>query len=99
MVRDDLFPRQPKVAKYFNRTPWWVSVTDGLHSRLVVSVAPALPTADLHMRLLRFIPASRRLARHRPVQPPKPRCIEHARVLAAPRQGPRRIKSIEARTM
>jgi len=50
MVRDDLFLRQTQIAKYFNRTPWWVSVTGGLHSPLVVSVAPALPTAGLHAR-------------------------------------------------
>jgi hypothetical protein len=42
VVRDNLSLRQPKVAESFNRTPWWVSVTGGLHSALVVSVAPAL---------------------------------------------------------
>ncbi len=42
-----------QVAKYLNRTPWLVHVTGGLHSPLVVSVAPALPTAGLHPRLLR----------------------------------------------
>jgi hypothetical protein len=62
VVRDYLFRRQTQVAKYFNRTPWRVSVTGGLHSPLV-AVAPALPTTGLHVRLLRFIPASRRLAR------------------------------------
>ena len=53
MVRDYLFLRKTQVAKYFNRTPWWVSVTGGLHSPLVgPSVAPALPAAGLHPRLL-----------------------------------------------
>src|SRR5271166_448508 len=46
VVRDYLFLRQTQVAKYFNRTPWQVSVTGGLHSPLVgPSVAPALPAA------------------------------------------------------
>jgi hypothetical protein len=47
MVRDYLFLRQTQVAKYFNRTP---SVTGGLHSPLVVSVAPVLATAGFHAR-------------------------------------------------
>src|SRR5271156_1086654 len=50
VVRDYLFLRQTQVAKYVNRTPWRVSVTCGLHSPLVVSVAPALPAAGLHAR-------------------------------------------------
>ncbi len=38
--------RKTQVTKYFNRTPWQVSVTGGLHSPLVgPSVAPALPAA------------------------------------------------------
>src|SRR5271165_6912480 len=56
VVRDYLFLRKTKVAKYFNRTPWWVSVPGGFHSPLVVSVAPALPTAGLHPRPLRVHP-------------------------------------------
>lgn len=50
MIRGYLFLRQTQVEKYFNRTPWWVSVTGGLRSPLVVSVAPVLPTAGLHAR-------------------------------------------------
>jgi hypothetical protein len=56
VVRDYLFLRQTQVAKCFNRTPWQVSVTGGLHFPLVVSVVPALPTAGLHARLLRVHP-------------------------------------------
>jgi hypothetical protein len=47
MVRDYLFLRQTQAAKYFNRTP---SVTGGLHSPLVVSVAPVPATAGFHAR-------------------------------------------------
>ena len=66
VVRDDLFLRQPKVAENFNRTPWWVSVTGGLHAPLVApSVAPALSTASLHARrFLRVHPGRSSLIFH-----------------------------------
>ena len=57
MVRDNPFLRQTQVAKYVNRTPWWISVTCELHSPLVdPSLSPALAVADLHARLLRIHP-------------------------------------------
>ena len=43
VVRDYLFPRQPQIAKYFNRTSQQASVTGAIHSPLVVSVTPVLP--------------------------------------------------------
>ena len=58
VVRDYLFPRQPQVAKYFNRTSQQASVTGAIHSPLVVSVTPVFPTADRHARLLVSIPVA-----------------------------------------
>ena len=56
VIRDYLFLRQTQVAKYFNRTPRILHAA-GFHSQLIVSVAPALPAAGFHPRLLRVHPA------------------------------------------
>ena len=58
VVRDYLFPRQPQVAKYFNRMSQQAPVTGAIHSPPVVSVTAVSPTADRHARLLVSIPVA-----------------------------------------
>src|SRR5580692_2380411 len=50
------FPSTDPGREVFQPNVVVVSVTGGLHSPLVVSVAPALPSAGLHARLLRVHP-------------------------------------------